>query len=131
MTIQPSEFAKLALLLYAAGYLVRQEDDVRHHWSGLVRLIGVLSVVALLLLLEPDFGTTVIAIGMTVGMMFLAGARLLYVLMMVVTVAVAFASLVVSAPYRLQRLTCLSRSLGGSLWSGFSTCPIFDRIRPR
>ena len=49
-----------------------------------------LSVVALLLLLEPDFGTTVIAIGMTVGMMFLAGARLLYVLMMVVTVAVAF-----------------------------------------
>ena len=64
-----------------------------------------LSVVAFLLLLEPDFGTTVIAIGMTVGMMFLAGARLLYVLMMVVTVAVAFTILVVSAPYRLQRLT--------------------------
>ena len=76
ITLQPSEFAKLALLLYAAGYLVRQEDAVRHHWSGLARLIGILAVVALLLLLEPDFGTTVIAVGMVVGMMFLAGARL-------------------------------------------------------
>ena len=119
VTIQPSEFAKLALLLYAAGYLVRQEDDVRHHWSGLVRLIGVLSVVALLLLLEPDFGTTVIAIGMTVGMMFLAGARLLYVLMMVATVAVAFASLVVSAPYRLQRLTAYQDPWADPFGAGF------------
>ena len=119
VTIQPSEFAKLALLLYAAGYLVRQEDDVRYHWSGLARLIGVLSVVALLLLLEPDFGTTVIAIGMTVGMMFLAGARLLYVLMMVVTVAIAFASLVVTAPYRLQRLTAYQDPWADPFGAGF------------
>ncbi len=118
-TIQPSEFAKLALLLYAAGYLVRQEDAVRQHWSGLARLIGVLSVVAFLLLLEPDFGTTVIAIGMTVGMMFLAGARLLYVLMMVVTVAVTFTILVVSAPYRLQRLTAYQDPWADPFGSGF------------
>ena len=119
VTIQPSEFAKLALLLYAAGYLVRQEDAVRQHWSGLARLIGVLSVVAFLLLLEPDFGTTVIAIGMTVGMMFLAGARLLYVVMMVVTVAVAFTILVVSAPYRLQRLTAYQDPWADPFGSGF------------
>ena len=119
VTIQPSEFAKLALLLYAAGYLVRQEDAVRQHWSGLARLIGVLSVVAFLLLLEPDFGTTVIAIGMTVGMMFLAGARLLYVLMMVATVAVAFTILVVSAPYRLKRLTAYQDPWADPFGSGF------------
>ena len=65
LTLQPSEFAKLALLLYAAGYLVRQEEAVRHHWGGLVRLIGILSVVAFLLLLEPDFGTTVIIFGLS------------------------------------------------------------------
>ena len=53
ITVQPSEIAKLALLLYAAGYLVRQEEAVRHHWGGLARLIGILAVVALLLLLEP------------------------------------------------------------------------------
>ena len=39
LTVQPSEFAKFALLLYTAGYLVRQEDAVRHHWQGLAKLI--------------------------------------------------------------------------------------------
>ena len=119
VTIQPSEFAKLALLLYTAGYLVRQEDAVRQHWSGLAKLIGILGVVAFLLLLEPDFGTTVIAIGMTVGMMFLAGARLLYVVMMVAFVAAAFAVLVVSAPYRLQRLTAYQDPWADPFGSGF------------
>ena len=119
VTIQPSEFAKLALLLYTAGYLVRQEDAVRQHWSGLAKLIGILGVVAFLLLLEPDFGTTVIAIGMTVGMMFLAGARLLYVVMMVAVVAAAFAVLVVSAPYRLQRLTAYQDPWADPFGSGF------------
>ena len=119
VTIQPSEFAKLALLLYTAGYLVRQEDAVRQHWSGLAKLIGILGVVAFLLLLEPDFGTTVIAIGMTLGMMFLAGARLLYVVMMVAVVAAAFAVLVVSAPYRLQRLTAYQDPWADPFGSGF------------
>jgi len=119
VTLQPSEFAKLALLLYAAGYLVRQEDAVRHHWSGLARLIAILAIVALLLLLEPDFGTTVIAIGMVVGMMFLAGAKLLYVALMVLAVAVALAVMVVSAPYRLQRLTAYQDPWSDPFGSGF------------
>ena len=116
VTLQPSEFAKLALLLYAAGYLVRQEDAVRHHWSGLARLIAILAIVALLLLLEPDFGTTVIAIGMVVGMMFLAG-QLLYVALMVLAVAVALAVMVVTL-YRLQRLTAY-QTLVDPFGSGF------------
>lgn len=119
ITIQPSEFAKLALLLYAAGYLVRQEHAVRQHWSGLAKLIAILGVVAFLLLLEPDFGTTVIAIGMTVGMMFLAGARLRYVLMMLAAVAIGFAILVVSAPYRLQRLTAYQDPWADPFGAGF------------
>ena len=46
LTVQPSEFAKFALLLYTAGYLVRQEDAVRHHWQGLAKLIFILGIVA-------------------------------------------------------------------------------------
>ena len=119
VTMQPSEFAKLALLLYTAGYLVRQEEAVRQHWIGLAKLIAILGVVAFLLLLQPDFGATVIAIGMTVGMMFLAGARLLYVVMMVTAVAVAFTVLVISAPYRLQRLTAYQDPWADPYGSGF------------
>ena len=102
---------------------------MRQHWSGLARLIGVLSVVAFLLLLEPDFGTTVIAIGMTVGMMFLAGARLLYVLMMVVTVAWPY-DLGSQRTYRLRDSPPI-KTLGGPLRLGFSAGSILDRIRPR
>jgi cell division protein FtsW len=119
ITVQPSEIAKLALLLYAAGYLVRQEEAVRHHWGGLARLIGILAFVALLLLLEPDFGATVIIMGMVVGMMFLAGARLLYVLAMLLSVAVVFTGLILSAPYRLQRLTAYQDPWADPFGSGF------------
>jgi cell division protein FtsW len=82
-------------------------------------LIGILAIVALLLLLEPDFGATVIVIGMVVGMMFLAGARLLYVLAMLVAVAVVFAGLILSAPYRLQRLTAYQDPWADPFGSGF------------
>ena len=119
VTLQPSEFAKLAVLLYAAGYLVRQEEAVRHHWSGLAKLIGILSVVAALLLFEPDFGATVIIVGVVVGMTFLAGAKLVYVLAMMAAAAMALAFLVLSAPYRMKRLTAYQDPWADPFGSGF------------
>ena len=119
ITVQPSEFAKLAVLLYAAGYLVRQEEAVRHHWSGLAKLIAILSVVAALLLLEPDFGATVIIVGVVVGMTFLAGAKLVYVLTMLAAAAMALAFLVLSAPYRMKRLTAYQDPWADPFGSGF------------
>ena len=119
ITLQPSEFAKLAVLLYAAGYLVRQEEAVRHHWSGLAKLIAILSVVAALLLLEPDFGATVIIVGVVVGMTFLAGAKLVYVLTMLAAAAMALAFLVLSAPYRMKRLTAYQDPWADPFGSGF------------
>ena len=119
ITLQPSEFAKLAVLLYAAGYLVRQEEAVRHHWSGLAKLIAILAVVAALLLLEPDFGATVIIVGVVVGMTFLAGAKLIYVLAMLAAAAMALAFLVLSAPYRMKRLTAYQDPWADPFGSGF------------
>ena len=119
ITLQPSEFAKLAVLLYAAGYLVRQEEAVRHHWSGLAKLIAILAVVAALLLLEPDFGATVIIVGVVVGMTFLAGAKLVYVLAMLAAAAMALAFLVLSAPYRMKRLTAYQDPWADPFGSGF------------
>ena len=117
--LQPSEFAKLAVLLYAAGYLVRQEEAVRYHWSGLAKLIAILSVVAALLLLEPDFGATVIIFGVVVGMTFLAGAKLVYVLAMLAAAGMALALLALSAPYRMKRLTAYQDPWADPFGSGF------------
>ena len=119
LTIQPSEFMKFALLLYVAGYLVRQEEAVRYRWQGLAKLMGILAIVAVLLLAEPDFGATVITVGMVVGLMFIAGAKLQYIGAMLVAVGMALAALVVSAPYRLQRLTAYQNPWDDPFGSGF------------
>jgi cell division protein FtsW len=119
LTFQPSEFVKFALLLYVAGYLVRQEEAVRYQWQGLAKLMGILAIVAVLLLAEPDFGATVITVGMVVGMMFIAGAKLQYIGAMLVAVGMALAALVVSAPYRLQRLTAYQNPWDDPFGSGF------------
>ena len=68
---------------------------------------------------EPDFGATVIIVGVVVGMTFLAGAKLVYVLAMMAAAAMALAFLVLSAPYRMKR-RLLIRIRGQTLWFGFS-----------
>lgn len=119
LTFQPSEFVKVALLLYVAGYLVRQEEAVRYQWQGLAKLMGILAIVAVLLLAEPDFGATVITVGTVVGMMFIAGAKLQYIGAMLVAVGMALAALVINAPYRLQRLTAYQNPWDDPFGSGF------------
>lgn len=119
VTLQPSEIAKFALILYTAGFLVRHGEGVRRHWEELVKPIAVLGLIALLLLLEPDFGATVIAAGTVFGMLFLAGARLAAVVFLVAAALGALGLMVVSAPYRLQRLTAYTDPWSDPYGSGF------------
>ncbi len=118
-TLQPSEIAKFALVLYCAGYLVRHTEAVRSHWSGLARPVAVLAMFALLLLLEPDFGATVIATGTIFGMLFLAGAQLRIVLGLVGLAFAGLAMMVVTAPYRLQRMTAYQDPWSDPYGAGF------------
>ena len=62
LTLQPSEFTKVALVIYFAGYLVRKEREVRTRWRGFLKPMGVLIAVSGLLMVEPDFGATVIGV---------------------------------------------------------------------
>ena len=119
ITLQPSEIAKFALVLYTAGFLVRHENTVRRSWQGIAKPVFVLCLVALLLLLEPDFGATVIATGTVFGMLFLAGARLSYVLGLVGLALGGLVVMVWAAPYRLQRLTAYTDPWSDPYGSGF------------
>jgi cell division protein FtsW len=103
--LQVSEPAKLLALVYMAGYLVRHGEDVRHTGAGFLKPLGLLLVVALLLLLEPDFGATVVLATTTLVMMFMAGVSLWKYAGLVAVAAAAFATLAITSPYRLQRLT--------------------------
>ncbi len=118
-TLQPSEFAKLAVVVYLAGYLVRQAELVREHWQGFVLPLSVLGVVALLLMAEPDFGATVIVVGSAFGMLFLAGVRLIYFVGVLGVSLLGLVALVFSAPYRVQRLTAYTDPWADPFGSGF------------
>lgn len=103
--VQVSELAKLTMILYMAGYLVRHQEKVRQSISGFLLPMVILSVFAFLLLLEPDFGATVVIASTTMAMLFLAGVKLRYYAGLVVIVLASLAVLAVSSPYRMARLT--------------------------
>ena len=104
-TLQPSEFAKLAMVVYLAGYMVRREHEVRHHWQGFLKPMAVLFAATLLLMIEPDFGATVIVVASAFGMLFLAGVKLGHFLLVLLGAIAAMLVLafVVEGAYRLWR----------------------------
>ena len=74
--IQPSEVAKVAAVLFMASYLVRRQKQVRDSWMGFFAPFFILVPIAGLLLMEPDFGATVVMLGAAAGMLFLGGVGL-------------------------------------------------------
>ncbi|WP_199744143.1 putative lipid II flippase FtsW [Legionella sp. km772] len=103
--VQVSEMAKLTMIFYLAGYLVRQQKAVSESIFGFIKPMVVLAIVSFLLLLEPDFGATVVISGTVMAMLFLAGVRLRYYVGLMVLVMTALAFLAFSSPYRVARLT--------------------------
>jgi cell division protein FtsW len=118
-TLQPSEFAKAALVLYLAGYMVRREHEVKHEWQGFLKPMAVLFAVTLLLMIEPDFGATVIVAGAVFGMLFLAGVKLGHFLLVLAGALSALLVLVVSEPYRVKRLTAYTDPWADPYDTGF------------
>jgi len=119
LTLQASEFAKLFLVVYLAGYLQRREDQVRSEWQGFIKPMAVVFAVTLLLMAEPDFGATVVTVGTAFGMLFLAGVRLGHFMLVVLGSVLALALLLVSEPYRLQRLTAYTDPWADQFNSGY------------
>lgn len=104
LRLQASELARLLLLIYLASYCVRQADALRSNLRGFARPMVLIGLCGVLLLLEPDFGATVVLTATALGLLFVAGARMRDVALATVVAAAAFALLIWLEPYRLQRL---------------------------
>lgn len=103
--IQVSEMAKLTMIFYLAGYLVRQKKAVTDSIFGFIKPMVILGLVSVLLLCEPDFGATVVISGTVMAMLFLAGVKLRYYIGLMIGVIAALVFLALSSPYRVARLT--------------------------
>jgi cell division protein FtsW len=105
--LQPSEFAKLALLLWGADLLARKAErrTLTSATHVLVPLVPAFGVVIWIVMLEPDLGTTLCFLIILLGLLWTIGLPLRYFIGMLITALAAVTLLAVTEPYRLQRLT--------------------------
>jgi cell division protein FtsW len=104
VNLQPSELMKVAVVLYAADYTVRKHALMHSFRRGLLPMLAVMLVVGWLLLREPDFGAFVVICAIAMGTLFLGGMNGKWFAGLVGLAAAGFAVLVVSSPYRIQRI---------------------------
>ena len=104
ISIQSAEVAKFALVVYLAGYLTRNQAALSTDALALVRPLALVGLLCALLLAQPDFGSVVVLVAVTGGVLFLAGARLRHFLSIVSIAGVLLAVVSVLQPYRLQRM---------------------------
>ncbi len=105
MNFQPAELAKLVTVIFMAGYLARHAEVVKEQLGAMVRLGLPFGLMALLLLMEPDYGSTFVVMVIIAAMLLIAGAPWRYFMVLVLPMAVALAALVVFSPYRMARVT--------------------------
>ncbi|PKF62236.1 putative lipid II flippase FtsW [Psychromonas sp. psych-6C06] len=104
VNIQPSEFAKLAIVLFLASYLVRRQEEVVDTIKGFIKPLIILSLFSFLLLLQPDLGSTVVIVVVMMGMLFIADAKLVNFIAIIVSLLAVIVALVVMSPYRMARV---------------------------
>jgi cell division protein FtsW len=102
---QASELTKFMVVVYMSGYLFRRNAEIQNKLSGFLKPMLVLTVIAILLLREPDFGATVVVTATSLGLMFLAGMRLRHFVALFSLVIGVMAIIAFSAPYRIARMT--------------------------
>jgi cell division protein FtsW len=126
INLQPSEFMKLAAVLYAASYAVRKAaflhagEKLRHTIvKGFLPLFAVMVCVGGLLLMEPDFGAFVVIVAIAFGILFLGGLDWRLFLGLALLLPVALGAILIAAPYRLQRLTAFLDPWSDPLGKGY------------
>ncbi len=104
-SLQSSEFMKLFLVVYLAGYLVRRQLEVTHTVWGFIKPMILLVLASTLIMIQPDFGTVTVLLITALGMLFLGGVPVWQFMILIFLAGATLFSLIITSPYRLQRIT--------------------------
>ncbi|MCP4491073.1 MAG: putative lipid II flippase FtsW [Gammaproteobacteria bacterium] len=118
-TFQISEIAKLFLVIYLSGYLIRRSDEVQTDTMGFVKPMVVLAFASGLLIMEPDFGAAAILLLTGLGLMFLGGVRFGQFMLFVFGTLSIMVLLAISSEYRMARITSFLDPWADPFNSGF------------
>ena len=129
LSFQPSEFVKLALIIFVANYLSKNKDSMKS-LSSLISILIVVLVVFGLIMLEPDFGTGFILFLTIIAMILLSGIKKRYIFISFILGVAAMIILVLSAPYRLERIFSYLDPWSDPLGGGFQIIQSLYAISP-
>lgn len=119
ISFQPSELAILAVIIYISDFICRKGNFIRNFWKGFFPPMAVFGMIAMLILMQPDLGTTVSIGAVTIIMVFVAGTRMTYLLSLFLASVPALYVLIFSVPYRRARILAFLNPWADPKGSGF------------
>lgn len=128
--VQPSEFTKLALIMFSAKYLANNNKKLKNIVSGVIPLLLVLFFIFGLIMLQPDFGTGMIIVVSILAMMFIAGVSIKFFLCLGGVGVFGIIALIAVAPYRMDRITSFLDPWKDPLGTGFQIIQSLYAIGP-
>lgn len=129
-SIQPSEFMKLAMIVFLAKYLSERQKVITSFKKGLIPSLGLVFLAFGMIMLQPDLGTGTVMVGTSVVMIFVSGARIAHFGALGLIGIAGFVGLVISAPYRMKRITSFLDPWSDPLGSGFQMIQSLFAIGP-
>lgn len=116
---QVSELARVLVINWVCSYCVRKRAELESSLAGVLKPIGLIGVASMLLLLEPDFGATTVLFTTGLAVLFVAGARLRDVLLLLGIGILLLGALALTSAYRVKRLTVFLHPWNDPFNSGF------------
>lgn len=128
--IQPSEFAKIGLIILTSKYLSKSNKFVKDIRKGVIPILGVLFFVFGLIMLQPDFGTGMIIVVSIIAMLFVAGVNIKFFIGLGSIGVIGIVVLIAIAPYRMDRITSFIDPWSDPLGTGFQIIQSLYAIGP-
>ena len=102
--VQPSEFMKLAIIIFTAKYLSKNPKEVKNIVKGVFPILSITLIAFLLIMLQPDLGTGAIILVSVVGLLFISGVNMNFFIKIGVVGLIGLVGLIIAAPYRIKRI---------------------------
>ncbi len=128
--IQPSEFAKIGLIIYVAKYLSNNKKNMRDIKQGVLPIMSLILVFFGLIMLEPDFGTAMVIVLTLVVMIFISGVKMSFFIKLLMVGLIGIVGLIIVAPYRMARIVSFLNPWTDPLGSGFQIIQSLYAIGP-
>ena len=128
--IQPSEFAKIGLIIYVSKYLSNNNKSIKNIIKGVFPLLGVIGLFFLLIMLEPDFGTGMVIVLTLICIIFISGVKLSFFVKVGCIGLLGIVGLIIAAPYRMARILSFLNPWSDPLGSGYQIIQSLYAIGP-